>query len=74
MFQDFYAQSRHLIWPLIGLVIFVGSFVLVLLHVGLGMRDKGRIGRLARLPLEGDDVDRISRPEENLQALEDKRS
>ena len=54
MFQEFYANSNHLIWPLIGLLIFVAVFLGVLAFVFLGLRDKDKIDELAALPLESD--------------------
>jgi hypothetical protein len=55
MFHDFYAQSRHLIWPLLGLLIFLAGFAGVLIYVLFGLRDPERVRRLARLPLESDE-------------------
>jgi hypothetical protein len=52
MFQDFYAHSRLLIWPLIGLGIFLASFVGVLLYILIALRDRAKVERLSRLPLE----------------------
>ena len=43
MFQEFYAKSDLLVWPLIGLLIFVVVFVGVLAYVFLGLRDKKRV-------------------------------
>ena len=54
MFQDYFAQSDHLIWPLIGLIIFVLLFVGVLAYVFLGLRDKDKVDELAALPLADD--------------------
>ena len=54
MFQDYFAQSDHLIWPLIGLMIFVLLFVGVLAYVFLGLRDKEKVDEIAALPLEED--------------------
>jgi len=52
MFQDFHAHSRLLIWPLIGLVIFLVSFIGVLLYVFFGLHDRTKVEKLSRLPLE----------------------
>ncbi|MCB1182770.1 cbb3-type cytochrome c oxidase subunit 3 [bacterium] len=52
MFQEFYAQSEHLVWPLIGLIIFVAIFVGVLAYVFLGLRDRRKIDEIAALPLD----------------------
>ena len=54
MFQEYFARSPLLGWPLVGLVIFVLAFVGVLLYVFVGLRDRRRVDRLAALPLEGD--------------------
>ncbi len=54
MFQDYFAQSDHLIWPLIGLLIFVLLFVGVLAYVFLGLRDKKKVDEIAALPLAED--------------------
>ncbi len=55
MFQEYYANSNHMIWPLIGLMIFVVVFVGVLAYVFLGLRDQDKIDEIAALPLEPDD-------------------
>lgn len=54
MYQDFYANSSHLIWPLLGLVIFVSIFLGVLAYVFFGLRDRDKIDAIAALPLEAD--------------------
>jgi len=54
MFQEYFAQSDLLVWPLIGLIIFLVSFVGVILYVGWGLRDAEKREYLARLPLAGD--------------------
>jgi len=54
MFQDFFANSSHLIWPLMGLILFVAIFAGVLAFVFFGLRDKTKIDELAALPLEPD--------------------
>jgi cbb3-type cytochrome oxidase subunit 3 len=54
MFQEFYAQSEHLIWPLVGLLIFVLLFVGVLAYVFFGLRDKDKVDKIAALPLADD--------------------
>jgi len=55
MFAEFYAENPLLFWPLVGLVIFVTSFVAVLAYVLLGLRDRRKVGYLAALPLAPDD-------------------
>ena len=54
MYQEFYANSEHLIWPLLGLVIFVSIFIGVLAYVFFGLRDRDKIDKIAALPLESD--------------------
>lgn len=54
MYQDFFARSDHLIWPLLGLIIFVSIFIGVLAYVFLGLRDREKIDEIAALPLELD--------------------
>ncbi len=56
MFQDYFAGSDHLIWPLLGLMIFVVIFIGVLAYVFLGLRDKEKLHRIASLPLAADDL------------------
>ena len=54
MYQEYLAQSDHLIWPLIGLLIFVLLFVGVLAYVFLGLRDQDKVNEIAALPLAED--------------------
>lgn len=54
MFREFYANSDHLIWPTLGLLIFSVIFIGVLAYVFLGLRDKQKIDEIAALPLEPD--------------------
>jgi len=54
MFQDYFANSPHLIWPLVGLMIFVLLFVGVLAYVFLGLRDRDKVNEIAALPLADD--------------------
>lgn len=54
MFQEFYAKSTLLVWPLAGLIIFVAIFAGVLAFVFFGLRDKSKIDHIAALPLEPD--------------------
>jgi len=59
MFEEFFATRGGLmIWPLIGLVIFVGAFVTVILYVLIGLKDPRKRDRLAALPLADDFVSR----------------
>lgn len=57
MFQDYFARSDHLIWPLVGLLIFAALFCGVLAYVVLGLRDREKLDQLAALPLEPETVD-----------------
>lgn len=59
MFQQFFRGSDLLIFPVVGLVIFILSFVGVLAYVFIGLREKEKVRRIAALPLEGDDVSSI---------------
>ena len=54
MFHEFYARSELLIWPLIGLIIFLAVFAGVLAFVFFGLRDKDKMDEIAALPLEPD--------------------
>lgn len=54
MFQEFFANSDLLVWPLVGLIIFVTIFAGVLAFVYFGFRDKDKIDEVASLPLESD--------------------
>jgi len=55
MFQDFFSRSDHLVWPLIGLLLFAALFLGVLAYVVFGLRDRKKIDDIAALPLETDD-------------------
>lgn len=54
MFQEFYAKSELLIWPLVGLIIFLAVFAGVLAFVFFGLRDRDKLDEIAALPLEPD--------------------
>ncbi|PIV80868.1 hypothetical protein COW53_07420 [bacterium CG17_big_fil_post_rev_8_21_14_2_50_64_8] len=56
MFQQYFSGSEHLVWPLVGLLIFVAIFVIVLAFVFLGLRDKDKLREIASLPLADDAV------------------
>ncbi len=51
MFQEFYNNSNLLAWPLLGLGIFVTSFLLVLYYV-FAVLSKNDSNKMAALPLE----------------------
>ncbi len=55
MFHDYFSGSNHLIWPLLGLLIFGSIFIGVLAYVFLGLRDKKKLHHIASLPLAEDD-------------------
>ena len=57
MFQEFYAGNDLLIWPLIGLLIFVSVFMGVLAFTFFGLRDRSKLEEIAALPLEPDHGD-----------------
>ena len=69
MFQDFFAKSDLLVWPVMGLLIFVLIFVGVLAYVFLGLRDKDKIDRMASLPSvpESEYEDGAEAPDDGLQ-------
>jgi len=52
MYQEFFADSELLIWPLIGLVLFVLSFLGVLWYVVFGLGDARKRDHIAALPLD----------------------
>lgn len=54
MFQQFYSGSDLMIWPLVGLLIFVTVFVGVLAFTVFGLRDRRKLEDIAALPLEPD--------------------
>jgi cbb3-type cytochrome oxidase subunit 3 len=54
MFQDFFARSEMLVWPLVGLLIFIAIFAGVLAYTFFGLRDRGKIDEIAALPLADD--------------------
>jgi hypothetical protein len=59
VFQEFYARSSLLVWPLVGLILFVAIFVGMLAFTFLGLRDRRKLDELAALPLEPDhEIDR----------------
>jgi hypothetical protein len=52
MYQDYFAGSSLLVWPLVGLLLFVASFAAVLFYVIVGLRDRRSLEHLAGLPLD----------------------
>jgi len=54
MFQEFYSRSDHLVWPLVGLLIFLAVFAGVLAYTFFGLRDGGDLDEIAALPLADD--------------------
>lgn len=54
MFQEFFAKSDLLTWPLVGLMIFVAIFVGVVAFVVFGLRDRRKIDEVSALPLADD--------------------
>ena len=67
MFQEFYAKSDLLAWPLVGLLIFVAIFVGVIAFVVFGLKEKGQLDEVAALPLAEDTGEGSAegRPENN---------
>ena len=56
MYQEYYTNSEQLIWPLLGLIIFVSIFLGVLAYVVLGLRDKSKVDELAAMPLDDNGI------------------
>ncbi len=56
MFQEIFAQSDLLIWPLVSLLIFVTVFLAVLAFMFLGLRDRKKIDKIAALPFAEESV------------------
>ncbi len=54
MYQEFYARSDLLVWPLVGLLIFIAVFLGVLAFTFFGLHDRRKIDEIAALPLEPD--------------------
>ena len=52
MYQEYFAGSDLLVWPLVGLVIFVLSFLGVMWYVLQGLADARKRDHIAALPLE----------------------
>jgi cbb3-type cytochrome oxidase subunit 3 len=52
--EDFFLASRGLIWPLIGLLIFVGGFAAAMVYILVSLKDRAKRDRLAALPLDDD--------------------
>jgi hypothetical protein len=55
MFQQFFQDSTLLVWPLVGLTVFVLSFIAVMLYVVFGLRDARKRDHIASLPLDDED-------------------
>ena len=56
MFQEFLAQSRHLIWPLVALVIFFAAFLGVVIYLIRSVLRRQSYDHVAALPLDDDDA------------------
>jgi len=54
MWKEFYAANELMHWPLVGLGIFIVSFLAVLFYVLFAMRNKKDIQHMATLPLADD--------------------
>jgi hypothetical protein len=63
MFEEFYRQSPLLVWPLVGLLLFLAAFCGVLLYAVVGLRNPDRRRRLASLPLDDGAADAAESPE-----------
>lgn len=56
MYQEFYQNSPHLVWPLVGLAIFFLSFLGVLFYVTVILRKSPVVDHMATLPLDDDEI------------------
>ena len=55
MFREWFDKAASMTdWPVIGLIVFVGLFLLVLVAVFTGRRNKERNDHMATLPLADD--------------------
>jgi len=54
MFQEYFADSTLLTWPLVGLAVFVLAFIAVILYVAFGLSDADKRHHIASLPLDDD--------------------
>jgi cbb3-type cytochrome oxidase subunit 3 len=54
MLQEFLAQSRHLLWPLLSLVLFFLVFIGVLVYVIRSVVRRREFDHVAALPLDDD--------------------
>ena len=55
MYKELLSQSGYLVWPLVALVIFFVTWIVVLINVGMSHRRGDRLDVLANLPLSSDD-------------------
>jgi cbb3-type cytochrome oxidase subunit 3 len=62
MLQEFYRTSEWLTLPLVALVFFFLFFLAVLIWVLVGLRDRDKVDRLARLPFEAAPQDQAGTP------------
>ena len=69
MFQEFFARSDNLVWPLIGLLMFAALFVGVLAYVFFGLRDRSKIDDIAALPADEDPDEARQREHDDILAL-----
>ncbi len=55
MFREWFDKAAAMTdWPVIGLIVFVGLFLLVVVGVIAGRRDQDQIDHMATLPLADD--------------------
>jgi hypothetical protein len=52
MFKEYFSGNEHLVWPVLGLILFVTIFIGVLGYVFFGLRDKTKVDAMASLPFE----------------------
>ncbi len=56
-YEEWFANSNLLMWPMIGLLIFFLVFLIVIVRVlAITNRDKNSLNRIASLPLVDDDA------------------
>lgn len=52
MYQEFFAGSRFLDWPLVALGIFFVAFITAVVYAVVGQRDKVKVKELSLMPLD----------------------
>jgi cbb3-type cytochrome oxidase subunit 3 len=57
MSEWFFRDNPLLVWPLVGLGIFAAAFLMVIIHVTVGLRHDRETERMAALPLADEATD-----------------